>query len=359
VNRAVAQGVRFYTVEGRGLVASTDAGAHNVLTFLALETGGKAFLRSADADDMAERIVDDLSSMYLLSFDPAGLEKDAALSVEVRTHTRGIKLRSATRLVVQSESARASARLLAAYVGTGGRNDTVAVGATVIPTGYSGGVFHALVQVSAAGVPVPRPTWEVGASLVSGGRVRDEASMKITVGGAGVPVTFEREMTFAPGPYELIAVVRQSDTHEVGSRRIAGSWPDPDDAPAVVGPIAVIQPSQRVLVRGEETRTSGALAVGENEAVRLDLPTAIVSLVCRQKKQKEPLRVHRSVTGGSRAEFDPVDIDPEGARCAVLTDMIPPRTLGEGHFLFTVEVLCGEEPCATGERRFTVVEPGP
>ena len=99
--------------------------------------------------------------------------------------------------------------------------------------------------------------------------------------------------------------------------------------------------------------------MGHDEVVRLDLPASLISVVCRNKKQSESLRVHRSIEGGSKAEFQHVDIEPDGDRCAVLTDMVPPRTLGEGHFVYTVEVMCGEESCAKGERRFTAVDPGP
>jgi len=359
VAAATAQGVRFYPVEGEGLDDSTDPHAQNVLTHFGLETGGQAFLRGADAREISEQITADLSSLYLLSFDPTDLEKDKALSVYVRPRVPRLEVHTGGRLTVQSEEARTQARLLAAYLGAGVARSRVNVGATVIPTGYSDGRFHAMVQVSASGVPSPRSTWEVGASLVSSGEVQEEVSSRIAVEGAGVPVTFEREVSFAPGPFELVAVVHETETHEIGSRRIEGTWPDLDRAPAAVGPIAVIQPSKRVLVRGEETRTSGAFAVGENDAVRLDFPTAFVSLVCRHKTQTGALRVHRNIAGASRAEFDPVDIEPEDARCAVLTDMVPARTLGEGHFRFTVEVLCGEEACAHGDRTFAAVEPGP
>jgi hypothetical protein len=334
---ATAQGVRFYAVE----------------------TGGRAFLRGVDAETISERIRSDLASLYLLSFDASGLDEDAMLSVDVRPRVPGLEVHTGGRLAIESEEARIRARLLAAYLRPGDASSRANVSATVIPTGYNGGLFHALVQVSASGVPTPRSTWEVGASLVSNDRVCEEVSQQITVGGAGVPITFEREVTFAPGPFELVAVVRQKETDEIGSRRIEGAWPDLEDAPAAVGPIAVIQPSKRVLVRGEETRTSGALAVDDNEAVRLGLPTAFVSLVCRHKEEDGELRVHRSVAGSSRAEFDPVDIESEDAQCAVLTDMVPARTLGEGDFLFTVEVLCGSEPCARGERTFSAIEQEP
>ena len=359
VAAATAQGVRFYPVEGEGLDESTDHHTQNVLTYFGLETGGQAFLRGADAQVISEQITADLSSLFMLSFDPADMKEDTSLSVYVRPRVPGLEVHTGGRLTVQSEEARIQARLLAAYLGPGVTGSSVNVGAAVIPTGYSEGRFHALVQVSAFGVPIPRSTWEVGASLVSSGRVGEEVSSRIAVEGAGVPVTFEREVRFAPGPFELVAVVRQNETDEIGSRRIEGTWPDLDHAPAAVGPIAVIQPSKRVLVRGDKTRTSGAFAVGDNDAVRLDFPTAFVSLVCRHKTQKGTLHVRRSVVGASRAEFDPVDIEPEDARCAVLTDMVPARTLGEGHFRFTVEVLCGEEPCAHGERTFTALEPGP
>jgi hypothetical protein len=358
VAAATSQGVRFYPIEGEGLDDSTDHHAQNALVHFGLETGGQAFLRGADTEAISDRIRADLSSLFLLSFDPEGLKEDTPLSVYVRPRVPGLEVHTGGRIAVESEEARTHARLLAAHLDPDVVRSDINVGATLIPTGYSDGRFRALVQVSAPGSPLPRSSWEVGASIVTSGRVREEGSKQITVTGAEVPLTYEQEVSFAPGPFELIAVVHMTETGEIASRRIEGAWPDLDHAPAAIGPIAVIQPSQRVLVRGEETRTSGALAVGDNEAVRLDFPTAIVSLVCRHKKQKGTLRVDRNLVGASRADFEPVEIGPEDARCAVLSDMIPARTLGKGHFQVTVEVLCDGEPCASGKRTFAALEPG-
>ena len=88
IDLATEKGVRLYTVQGRGLTPAVDArtqggsaraidpgasrarfkDAENALVGFARETGGKSFLGAADATQIASRILDDLSCLFVLSF---------------------------------------------------------------------------------------------------------------------------------------------------------------------------------------------------------------------------------------------------------------------------------------------------
>jgi hypothetical protein len=257
IQEASAHGIRFYPVEAQGITAPYDIGvpslagsynatlnqmstrsgvqdAQGTLTSLALETGGAAFLNGVGS----EKIVSGCrrSPLHLLiSFDPTGSE-DRPLGVFVRVHKENVKSVVRGELVIQSASASRTSRLLAAFAAPDALLSEVAMRTTVIPTGWADDGFTALVQVAVSARDVPATTWDVGTSLVSRERVRDEGSGRITVSVPGVPVVFEREVKFSSGPYELVSVAQEVQLGQVGSRRDEGSWPDLDAIDMMVSP---------------------------------------------------------------------------------------------------------------------------
>lgn len=85
LNAAASAGIRFYTVEGQGIVVTTTGGsdAQGTLVSLAAETGGRSFLNGVGADTIAKGVLSDLSCYYLLSFKPGDFRVDEPLSVFV------------------------------------------------------------------------------------------------------------------------------------------------------------------------------------------------------------------------------------------------------------------------------------
>ncbi len=384
VQEASAHGIRFYPIQAQGLVAPTPLApslggsysaanqrvpsmlgvedAQDSLRILATETGGRAFLNGVGADRIASRVLDDLACMYLISFDPAGLPEDGPLPVVVRVKRPGITAQTRGQVVIQSESARRTSKLMAAFLTPDAQKSEVPIRTGVIPTGYERGSFTGLVQVAVAGGEAPGTTWDLGASLVSRERVRQEGSGRISVSLPGAPVVLEREMTFPPGPWELVSVAHEAATGQVASRRDEGTWPDPDAAEAVVGPISVVQHVSGAFLRDGKARTSGSLGQSEQAILRIDQPTAVVGIVCRGKRVRGALRVERSLEGESRADFPSMEIDMGEDRCAVFRDLVPPRTMSEGSFRYSVRVLHDQAELARGERTFHVVAerpPGP
>jgi len=380
IQEASAHGIRFYPVEARGLVApipsTPSLGAtystanqkissmvavedtQRSLRSLALETGGRAFLNGIEAAKIARRVLDDLSCLYLISFDPTGFPEDGPLAVLVHVKRPEITVQTRGQLVIQSESARKTSKLMAAFLTPDGQKSDVPIRTVIIPTGYDRGLFSALVQVAVAGGEIPGSTWDLGASLVSRERVAQEVSGHISVSVPGAPAVFEREMKFPPGPWELVSVAHETATGQVASRRDEGSWPDPDAAQAVVGPISVVQQVQGAFLRDGKVRTSGSLAQPEQAALRIDRPTAVVGIVCRGKRFHGTLRVERSLEGESRADFPTLRIDMGEERCAIFRDVVPARTMSEGYFRYSVQVLDDQAELARGERTFRAGVPG-
>ena len=150
---------------------------------------------------------------------------------------------------------------------------------------------------------------------------------------------FEAELSFKPGPFELIAVAHEVTGDDVSTRKIEGTWPDPDAAPATIGPIVVLQPAVGAFLRGTELRREGSKALAAGEIARTDYPTALVAIVCRGRQKKGLLQIERRLVGDTAAPFAPTDIDLKKERCAVLSDLIPAGAMTSGLFEYQISVL--------------------
>jgi VWFA-related protein len=380
INEASAHGIRFYPIEAQGLVSlsSTESigfrasyytnnaaipstvrthEAQDTLSAMALETGGQAFLNGVAGGKIASRVLADLSCVFLVSFDPGEYPLDQPLPVRVQIKKPGVSVQARGRLVIQSDSSRLTSRLLAAFSTPQAARSDVPVEIRTIPTGWRDGAFSALVQLYVPASKYPGATWDLGASLVSQDQVREDTSARLEVAAAGVPLVLEREMRFAPGGYEIVAVAHESSTDQIASRQVDGSWPDLRDVPAAVAPVALLQPMVGLFRRNGANQGHGSRAHGEEEPVSPDLPAAFVTLACRGKDQKGPLRAERRLYGESQVSFSPQDLDLEKDLCAQIRDVVPAKVMGPGEFRYEVRILVGDRELARADRKFRVLAP--
>jgi hypothetical protein len=295
--------------------------------------------------------------MYLLSFDPSGLPQDEPLTVTVEVKRPKVKANVRGRLVVQSDATRMTARVLAAFASPAtSAVASAGVHVGLIPIGYKEGNFKARVQVVMSGTSVPATTWDIGASLVSKGVVRQDGSGRIQVSLPNTPVIYEKDMDFAPGDYDLVAVAHEVQTDTLASKEVHGSWPKLDSELACLGPIAVSQPSAGGFLRNGESRTQGAVVVSENESLRPDTPVAVITLVCRAKDQKRPLRVVRTLYGEQETPVGTTQLDLSTERCGQVVDLIPAHSLGAGRYRFVITVSSDGNELARGERTLVMPE---
>jgi VWFA-related protein len=355
VEEAAAHGIRLYTIQAEGLVSPSSlvrgtaeaaaiptayiSDAQDSLVSLAKETGGRAFLNGIRAAKIVDKIRTDLNCLYLLSFDPTGMPLDSPLPALVRVTRPKVKARARGTLMIQSESSRLTSRLMSAYVAPGAAAAELPLRGVMVPTGFSKGRYSALVQVALPPTSLPNAEWDVGLSLVSRGKVREDASGHMQVGSPGVPLIFETEMTFAPGPYELIIVAHSINTDQITTMQLDGEWPNPNDGPSTMGPIAVMQPANAAFLRAGTIRSQGALGKDDRERVRIDLPTALIGLVCRSRSKKEILRVERVLAGETSASFRPMELEFGDERCAQIRDLIPAKTMTAGSFTYEIHIL--------------------
>ena len=232
VNEANAHGVRMYAVQAEGLTTPANVrvgkrgttmpdtsrlvrDAQGSLTTLSLETGGRPFVgAAARGARIVSQIQEDLQCLYLLSFDPGELPRDNGLRVLVRVTVPGVQARVRGQTVVQSEEGRRTSRLLAAFAAPELVESDFEVQGTLVPTGYADGRYTALVQLAVAGLPMSEATWDLGASLVSRGKVHQHAAERVRLRGRG-PVVLEAEVTLAPGPYSLSLVAAEELSNQI------------------------------------------------------------------------------------------------------------------------------------------------
>ena len=358
IRQAAAMQIRFYAVESQPLQDSSVRVKHAQATLhvMAAETGGRAFVNGATTKRMVAGIREDLGCVWLLSFDPEGFPRDAALAVRVEVDVPGVKVRARGQTVIQSESKRVTSRLLAHFA-VDTDPGTSALRAGLIPLAWKDGAYSALLQVVAPPTALPSATWDLGASVVGAGKVAAETSGRTRVCGSGVPVVLERVVELSPGPYELVAVAREETTDRIVSSHGEGRLPRPSDALAgVVAPV-VLQPAAGAFSRDGAVRKSGSVLHRPEDPLDPARPTALVALVCRSSMVKAPLAVERSLVGESPVSFPPLELTLGDEPCGQVRDVIPERTLGPGGYRYVIRVLEKGIEIAKSEIGFSVPEP--
>jgi hypothetical protein len=229
----------------------------------------------------------------------------------------------------------------------------LAIRGVLVPTGFQGRAYTAMIQIAVDGSPLADATWDLGASLISNERQQENYSGRVLAKEPGTPVVLEIPVELNPGPYTLTLAARETTAGQSGTLRFDGHWPDPHGLPATVSPVALLQPARGVFLRGEQVRTQGALALGDDDPIRTHLPVAIVSVVCRGETLTDPLHVEREIEGLASADFETIQLPPGQDRCAQVRDMIEPGTLREGHFKYKIRLTTGNGEIGSGEREFS------
>ena len=231
----------------------------------------------------------------------------------------------------------------------------VAVRGVLIPTGFQDRKYSAVIQIAVDGSPLPGATWEFAASFVSADQATEDFAGRIVAEKPDTPVAFEFQVKFDPGLYALTLEARETTTGQSGTRKLAGRWPDPNAERSTVSPVVLLQPAQGTFMRGENARGQGALALGDDDPVRTQLPTAIVSVVCRGRGVRELVRVQRRLEGASSIDFNTIDLQPDHDQCAQVRDVIPSGSLGAGNFKYRVHVITATGEFVSGVREFSTV----
>jgi len=332
--------------------------SQQALANLAAETGGTAFLNGVKEERIIERINSDSSCVYLASFDAGRFRQNKPLRVTVTSRRPEVEMRVRGRLIVQSESARLTSRLLRAFGSAGSIPDPFSVRLDLMPVDFVDGRYSALLQIGMPGTPLAEGSWDLGASFVSGEKVREEISGRINVGAPETPVILERELELKPGSYEISSVAHEANSGLIASGRLYIDWPAPDGRDGTISRVSLLQPVPGAFSRDGELRLSGSLLLPEPEPVSSGRPAALVSLVCRDRHDRGSFIVERSLTGKTAQDFPPLTVVLDENRCAQVRDLLPAGGLLSGYYLYEIRLLRDERLLQTRAREFFVQQQG-
>lgn len=363
VNKAAAHGIRVYMIQSEGLVSGSDPtrlssraatatlqvgnssmvrirDTQRTMRNMARETGGEAFLNGIQANKILDRLREDASCVFLASIPTDGLALDRPLRIDVKVKRPGIRSRVRGRLVLQSAKARQRSRLLQAFSAPGTLSDLLDIEVNLIPLDFEQGEFRGLLQIRVPAVEFPGATWDVGASVVSREKVREELSRRVTLPLRGVPLIVEHEILFRPGDTRIVAVAQEARTGLLASREIVVRWPDPHKSTPGLGPIAILQPIEAVFVRGEQTRTEGSASTGGANPLFTDRPTALIGFACRGRgKDGANWTVERSLSGLDSVEYEPIMLPADAPRCAQIRDLMPADRFNDGQYEYRIRLV--------------------
>jgi VWFA-related protein len=361
LSNAGVAGIRIFAIQAGtplGLPSRSNGAFTATLSSLGKRTGGEYFLYGTSVEKISRKVRKNISCLYVLSIDPTGLPKDERLGIRLLVKKPGVKSATRKQTMARSKSASMESSLLTAFMAPELMQSDITLNGTAIPVAYNDKKYSALVQVQAQASPLPETNWSMGVSLLSAG-LSDEASGNVSIDRPGVPIIFEAELDIPPEAFELLMVARETTSSEIGAMRIRGEWPDPDDAPVTVGPIALLQPVDALFLRDDKARTRGALGYPEEQSIRIDRPTSLVSLICRDGSgEAATYMAERRLVGSDAAMFPVTEIMFDGKeRCIQMRDLIPEDTMTEGGFIYEIHVLSEGVIMAESERRFTAVDP--
>ena len=358
IQEAAVANVRLFPIQAEGLVMGRfRQTAQHSLGGFAKETGGKHFINGVSAERIAQRVEEELSCIYVLSFDPAELSEDERHGLQVEIKHPKVKLTSHAAFVLRSPEGKRQAELEAAFVTPELFDDQESLASVLIPTGFEDGKYSALLQVAFPPSLMPDAKWELGVSVSWRDAVRQEADCGISVNGKATPVVFELPVELSLADFEVVMVARENNADSIVTGYLTDRWPNPRKLPISFGPVAAVQSGTAIFVRGDKTKRKGPLGIREGEPLRADRRTTILTLVCREPKNKRTsLLVDRELEGTLAVVLPPVELEIGGGlRCGLLKDRIPRGQLLPGNFTYTIVVHDADGQSATVTRRFAVV----
>jgi len=363
--------VSFYPIDPRGLPVF-DSPINNalpleidaavlrtraeVLRTIAENTDGLALLNSNDLDRSFRRIVNDLSSYYLLGYYSSGRLDGRFHTISVRVKRPGVQVRARRGYLAATPAAATAAARTAAGTKSAPASDgeakaaalSSAVAAAIGPLAAYAREVPMRLQVAAGWKPGAEPSpgiWIVGelGGATSIGSQWDEgfdatATLTTADGGAATSgrVTVARNMrTFrmaltpsrplAPGEYLL----------RVGARAGAASIP-PFDAVRLIIPPAPDSTGALYLRRGVATGnrdvSTADLRFRRSEQVRVEIPTSTTDTITARLLDRAGKALSVPVTAAVRD-------DPDGSRWQTAQLRLAPLAPGD----YVIEIAAGEK----------------
>jgi hypothetical protein len=216
-----------------------------------------------------------------------------------------------------------------------------------------------LAQIRLPEVDVPEArdtTWDVGFDVVSRGKVVAHDSSRVTWRGSGQPPVYQTSLSLPAGPYEIVAVARESATESVRAGRVNGTWPAISADRVSLSLPGLAQPHHGGIVRDSEAKASGIIVRGAGNPVDPRAPVAFVTAACIDGPKDAVFRAERRIVGETEVSFRPMKLGPEDGRCVQIRDLVAAGSLGAGRLTYFVRILSDDAAIASQEISFSVAD---
>ena len=337
VDTALRSGVAVYAVKADGMApydptlkTANDPGAiiTTSLSALADHTGGRfAFggFRKGASDKIVERVQSDLSCVYVLSLDAAGLDRDRTIrpKIKLKPYLKS-HLTAATipELTIPSEKRRQQQAVAIALRSVNWPGVQQAV-VSLTPLGFDASKATALIQFSlSAGVDAPSVStaWDVGVNYFGAFRVSGFGSMRVT--STSSKIVFEKIVRLPVGPYSIVGMAQEVGGSGLARGTAAGVLARPkNNAVGFLHPLDLMQWQSGTYVSEKANARKTGWSPLRFGMAASDRPIALVTSVCRGASVHGRLTIEKSLLLPDRELHAPSTTWTEqGSPCRVVRD---------------------------------------
>jgi hypothetical protein len=311
VEAAIQSGVAIYAVKADGMApydpsfkVVDDPGAITTSSLLSLSehTGGRAgfgHFRKSASDKILQGVQADLSCVYVISLDAAGLDRDRTLrpKIALRSAFRGqLRAESIPEVTIPSDERRRG-NAAAIALRSGRWPGIQPAGVALIPIGFDKARVHALLQMnlsSESGAPSMPTTWDIGLNYFGASRVSGYGNVRVT--SPSPQIVFQKQVRLPSGPYWVVGIAQEVDGHGSARGTAVGALEKPKkNAVEFVHSLDIMQWGTATFVSAEGTARSGGWSPLRHGMANSDRPVSLVFSLCRGKSVHAPLTIEKSL----------------------------------------------------------------
>ena len=311
VEAALRSGVAIYAVKADGTAiydptvsVANDPGAITTSSLLSLSehTGGRVgygHYKKSASDKILQGVQTDLSCVYVLSIDAAGLDRNRTLrpKVTLRSAFKGqLRAESVPDITIPSDERR-HGDAAAIALRSGRWPGVQPAGVSLVPNGFAKSQVHALIQMtldSESGAP-PIPTaWDVGINYFGASHVAGYGNLRATF--QSPQVVFQKQVRLPVGPYWVVGIAQEVDGHGSARGTTAGAFEKPKrNAVEFLHPLDIMEWGTGAYVFEEGNARKGGWSSLRYGMAHSDRPISLAVSLCRGKNVRGQLAIEKSL----------------------------------------------------------------
>jgi hypothetical protein len=311
VEAAIRSGVAIYAIKADGIApydpnfkVADDPGAITTSSLLSLSehTGGRVgygHFRKSASDKILQGVQADLSCVYMLSLDVAGLDQNRRLRPKIALRSAfkdQLRAESIPEVMIQSDE-RQHVHAAAIALRTGRWPGVRPAGVALVPIGFDKARVDVLMQMNLRtepGAPSIATTWDVGLNYFGASRVSGYGNVRVT--SRSPQIVFQKQVRLSPGPYWVVGIAQEVDGRGSARGTEVGVLAEPKKkAVEFVHSLDIMQWEAATFVSEEGTARPGGWSPLRYGMANSDRPLSLVFSLCRGRNAREPLKIEKSL----------------------------------------------------------------